>query len=1133
MFYLTINGTYNDGDIPVYNNGTLETCEPSEIVEYNEFNCTQYALLTARNPLACQAYISIDNSWRLASDNAVSRAAIVSFGPDAGCIVLASGNGYNYTGHLCATNALKSANFSGVASTCHTVGCDLSILVIGQTVTGCTGIPNTACNPNVNTNIVNKLPSTFTAGVPLNPTSYGLFLNKKAGALASQVLDFIVSVPEKTKIELQLLVDLNGVTSSNWADFKKGITSIHNLLTAEGLLPSVGLSTIDSNGGLTIRPITPNADTLLGQYNAVSVTGSSAATSKIWANFATLANSAASGWSKGSAHRFVVIISTKPQNGDLSTAHSAHINKMIAPIVLNTDLTSYSLSGFKFSDSNQLPSDWAPSWATRLVPVALGLARQLVFTPVNDIHATNGFVTNLPATATPAASSQVATSFTVRYPTASTSGITFPYALKVLVWGYDVITVNVIINHDPVVLPPLTFGANWNESSAFAISTSDEDGNTLFVTYTGIFPAAAKTAGVIRNRQNVPLVTPSNATDFSGFFVPNGWASGRINVTGTVSDGCSTTPFTLTFIAGTKPNAPPNSANNQVTTPEDTPIAINIPRLGDQEDAEADLIAQIVAISGVGTFYTDATMTTPLAGSMFLRTIASRNGLYYVPPANTASVGNTPLAYFTFIAYDTEGVPSPVYTVSVIVTPVNDPPTYTGETVITIDEDTRAEIGLRDYLEDVDTGAELIKVIIGKNVQRGNLYECISTDTGCNLKEITTIPYELDLENNPSGRVIFVPLPDENGDNYANFNLVADDRTNQSVFTITINVRPVNDPPVITPFFSVLPLWNKMDEDTEFVLFWNVTDIDSPLDSLTVDSRAIPQNFAGKLYQYVPSGGDYTRGEELSGSGLIPRVSPGVWAVIVVPNANIYDNTFLRLRLTAYDDYQAPSLPVNAPISVLPINDAPVISATEQTLTRTDNLQITLGFIAVSDIDAGRKNVDVSFTVQDASVGHFGFDALTSREEKSNPCTMNADNTSVICTDDLVSLNEKWFKVIIYYPGTTGSQVITVFADDLGHTDKWDRPLNDTKLIIVNIGEDTGLLETPGEDNTLTIAVAVSVAGAVAAVALVLFLIRDKLAGQTDAYFESLTEPLSTGGVNPVYQQAGSSGQNPTYVPRV
>ncbi len=1139
MFYLTINGTYNSDDIPTYNNGTLETCETSEIVEYNEVNCTQYALLTARNPLACQAYISVSDGWQLAPDNAASKAAIASFGTDAGCIVLASGNGYLFNGTLCATGALKNKNFT-VGQTCYTVGCELSMLVIGQAVSGCTGIPNAACNPNVNANVVNKLPSTYTEGVAINPTNYGLFLNKKAGAAAKQDLAFAIAVPERPRVEIQLLLDLNGVTAAKLDNFKNGLKTIHNLLTAENFLPSIGLSVIDSNGVLSsIRAITPNVDTLVGYGSSITTNGNTNGNSKIWSNWATVATSNSAGWSKGAAYRFIAVISTRAQNGDgLVAAQTAHINKMIAPIVLAVDLSSYDLSGFSFSDSRAFSGDWSQSsvWTGALVASTSKLANTLRFTPINDISSSGGFVQTLPADKVNPASGRYDTQVTVRFPTVSTAGVTFPYALKIVLWGYDLITVNVIINTDPVIRAPFAVSANWNETKPFQINAADDDGNLLTITYSNISPAAAKTAGVIQNSKKVPLTTPVTNSEFGGYFAPNGWNQGDITLTGSVSDGCSSVPFSYTFTAFQKPNTPPNSQSIQYTTLEDTPINVPIPKLGDIEDPESALKAQIVNIAGQGTFYLDSTKTTQLTPSLFLNTTAARGAIYYVPPPNAFSVGTTALAYFTFIAIDTVGEtsnPQAPYVVSVVVTPVNDPPVYTGDAVITIDEDTRAEIGLRDYLEDVDTDLSDIKIIIGKNVQRGNLYECISTETGCDLQEITTVPHTLDIEGNPSGRVVFIPLPDENGNNYASFNLIADDGDNQPVFTITINVRPVNDPPVIIPFFSLLPIWNEMDEDTEHVLSWNVTDIDSPLDSLTVDSRAFPQTFAGKLYQYVPNGDGYTRGAEITGSGLIPRVSPGIWSVIVVPNPNVYDNTFLRLRLTAYDDYQAPSLPVNAPVRVLPINDPPVIAATEQTLTRTDNMQITLGFISVSDIDAGRKNVNVSFTVQDNTVGVFGFDSLTSREERTNPCTLNAANTSVVCSDDLASLNEKWFKLIVYYPGTSGSQVITVFADDLGHTDKWDRPLNDTKLVSVQIGEDTGLLNTPGTDNTLTIAVAVSVAGAVGAVALVLFLIRDKLAGQTDAYFESLTEPLSTGGVNPVYQQAGSSGQNPTYVPRV
>lgn len=1139
MFYTTVTGSYNDDDIPVYTNGTLEVCSSPEIVKYNEVACTPYAMLTSSIPSACQGYISVPAGWKLAPETQASKDAIKTFGADAGCIVLATGNGWNYAGQQCATGPLKSGGFNGTS--CYTVGCDKNILVVGAPLTGsaCTGIPNTACVPSTMASIVNKLPSAYTDGVAINPTKYGLFLNKLGGAAAKQDLAFAIAIPAKPQVEIQLLVDLNSMTSSSWSTFKTGASAIFNALSSD-FTPLIGLSTISTNGELTVRPVTPFAANLVNQFSTVTNLAANANSnpSKFWTHFTTLANSnSAAGWSKGSAYRFIAVISTQTLDSSESTtaAVAAHLSKMIIPITLGTDLSS-SLANFKMSGSQVITADTlASTWNSKLATVVARLGSTIRFTPVNDISSSGGFVQTLPADKLNPATGRYDTQITVRFPTVPTTSVSFPFSLNIIVWGYDVITVSIIVNTDPVILAGNSETANWNETKQFTIRASDADGNTLTVTYTGVTPANA--TGLIKSSAGVPFSTtlPSNSADFNPSFTPNGWPSGPIVLSGYVSDGCATAPFNFTLTSTTKPNFPPYAGDTHYVTLEDTPITTPLDQLADPDLTDIPaLVAQVVGIYGQGTFYLDSTKSTVLTPSAVLSTVAVRNSIYYVPPPNAYSTGGVALGYFTFIVIDPQGKPSEnAYTVSVTVTPVDDPPVFTGSTVITIDEDTRAELGLRDYLEDVDTDLDKIKIIIGENVKRGNLYECVTSDSGCDLVAITTVPYTIDIEGNPSGRVVFVPLPDENGDNYASFNLIADDGTNKPVFTITINVRPVNDPPVIIPFFSLLPKWNEMDEDTEFVLSWNVTDIDSPLESLTIDSRAIPQTFAGKLYEYVPNGDSYTRGDEVTGSGAIARLSPGIWSLIVVPNPNVYDNTFLRLRLTAYDDYQAPSLPVNAPVRVLPINDPPVISATEQTLTRTDNMQITLSFISVSDIDANRKNVSVSFTVDDSSVGVFGFDTLSNREERSNPCSLNSANTSVVCTDDLTSLNEKWFKLIIYYPGTSGSQVITVFADDLGHTDKWDRPMNDTKLIAVQIGEDTGLLSDPGTDNTLTIAVAVSVAGAVAAVALVLFLVRDKLAGQTDAYFESLTEPLSTGGVNPVYQQAGSSGQNPTYVPRV
>jgi hypothetical protein len=76
MFYTTVTASYNYDEFPNYSNGTLQVCNDAELVRPIEYNCTQYALLDARNPLACQGYVRVPSGWTLAPDNAETLAGI-------------------------------------------------------------------------------------------------------------------------------------------------------------------------------------------------------------------------------------------------------------------------------------------------------------------------------------------------------------------------------------------------------------------------------------------------------------------------------------------------------------------------------------------------------------------------------------------------------------------------------------------------------------------------------------------------------------------------------------------------------------------------------------------------------------------------------------------------------------------------------------------------------------------------------------------------------------------------------------------------------------------------------------------------------------------------------------------------
>jgi hypothetical protein len=137
MFFVTVSGQYNDDDVPKYENGTLQVCSDAEITTYTEFQCTQYAALTARNPSSCIGYLRVPSGWTLAPDTLDTRNAVVaasaagvSFGSQ--CVVLAGGKGVNVkTGMDCGSGLIKVFKDD---SSCFNVACEYVMLIKGQTL---------------------------------------------------------------------------------------------------------------------------------------------------------------------------------------------------------------------------------------------------------------------------------------------------------------------------------------------------------------------------------------------------------------------------------------------------------------------------------------------------------------------------------------------------------------------------------------------------------------------------------------------------------------------------------------------------------------------------------------------------------------------------------------------------------------------------------------------------------------------------------------------------------------------------------------------------------------------------------------------------------------------------------------
>jgi hypothetical protein len=106
---------------------------------------------------------------------------------------------------------------------------------------------------------------------------------------------------------------------------------------------------------------------------------------------------------------------------------------------------------------------------------------------------------------------------------------------------------------------------------------------------------------------------------------------------------------------------------------------------------------------------------------------------------------------------------------------------------------------------------------------------------------------------------------------------------------------------------------------------------------------------------------------------------------------------------------------------------------------------------------------------------------------------------------------------------------LNIVVDDLGNTDKLQRPLNNSKEFVIMISDETSVTTNVGNSNALTISLLAAGAVALGIVFLVIWRLKDRFKAPTDEYFANLTEPLEKGEINPLYEDKFASGTNPLY----
>ncbi|HZS05030.1 MAG TPA: Ig-like domain-containing protein [Blastocatellia bacterium] len=356
--------------------------------------------------------------------------------------------------------------------------------------------------------------------------------------------------------------------------------------------------------------------------------------------------------------------------------------------------------------------------------------------------------------------------------------------VPVVVGGITVITPDIVlpaaaINRPPVIQAPFALTVKEGERVDIPVNVFDPDeGQTITVTLSG--PGFAS---LLEGLSTLPSRAIRLAPGFDD--------SGAYTLTLTATDDKNATSTRTIPLTVVNTNRPPTSSGQSVTTDEDTPVVITL--TGTDPD---------------GNTVTFIPVDPPMHGSMS----GAAPTLTYTPAPNY----NGPDS-FRFKASDGR-LDSPIYTVSITVSPVNDPPVANGQLIATA-EDTAKPFTLAATDVDGDT----LTFAVVTQPQHGTL-----SGTAPNLT--------------------YTPAPDYNGPDSFTFK-ANDGKADSNVATVGIGVTPVNDPPVASSQ-SV-----TTDEDTAKVITLAASDVDN--DPLTFIAVTPPQhgtlNGTGSNLTYTPA----------------------------------------------------------------------------------------------------------------------------------------------------------------------------------------------------------------------------------------------------------------------------------------
>nr|WP_321270806.1 Ig-like domain-containing protein [uncultured Tolumonas sp.] len=417
----------------------------------------------------------------------------------------------------------------------------------------------------------------------------------------------------------------------------------------------------------------------------------------------------------------------------------------------------------------------------------------------------------------------------------------------------------------------------------------------------------------------------------------------------------STDSYTLT-VNVTPVNDPPVSTDDSVTTAEDVTIPLHMSDFGAYSDATDG--SEATAFAGVkitslenngslqyfnGTTWTDVTLNQEISAADL-----AANNLRFVPDSNEFGDNYTTVGYQV---YDGSAYSTDSYTLTVNVTPVNDPPVSTDDSVTTA-EDVTIPLHMSDFgaYSDATDGSEAT-AFAGVKITSLENNGSLQYFNGTTWTDVT-LNQEISAADLAANNLRFVPDSNEFGDNYTTVGYQVYDGSAYSTdsYTLTVNVTPVNDPPVSTDdsvttaedvtiplHMSDFGAYSDATDGSEATAFAGVK-------ITSLENNGSLQYFNGTTWT------DVTLNQEISAADLAAN------NLRFVPDSNEFGDNYTTVGYQVYDGSAYSTDSYTLTVNVTPVNDPPV--STDDSVTTAEDVTIPLhmsDFGAYSDATDGSE----------------------------------------------------------------------------------------------------------------------------------------------------------------------------------